>query len=154
MVPRKKGQQMNRAMYVVPVAAAITATGLVAVAHAAPRPAHAAAAATAHRNSPTVSTHRGSGTDRAITDAIKRSSLLGDVPASDVAVRTVRLASTDASWASATIHPIDQRTDDARVALHQVNGRWQVVTLGTAGVGCVVPTALRTGLHLICEPGY
>ncbi|MBO1756095.1 hypothetical protein [Allobranchiibius sp. CTAmp26] len=162
---------MKRAVCVIPAAVAIAAAGAVSVAQAAPA-AHSVKSVTSlnnavsHRTSPAIVTHRGittrstsstsstSSTNAAITAAIKHSPLLGDVPASDVAVRSIRVASTNASWASAVVHPIDQRTDDASVALHRVKGRWTVVTLGTAGVGCAVPASLRSNLHLICEGGY
>lgn len=85
--------------------------------------------------------------------AVEGSRLLGEVPASVVSVRSIRVAAADGTWASAVAHPTDQRTDDAFVALHRVKGSWTVVTLGTAGVGCSVPTALRSDLHLACEPG-
>ncbi|MBO1768520.1 hypothetical protein [Allobranchiibius sp. GilTou38] len=110
--------------------------------------------AVVHRTSPAAVTHRGITTSAAITSAIDHSALLGDVPASDVSVRSIRVASANTSWASAVVHPIDQRTDDAFVALHRVDGRWTVVTLGTAGVGCAVPASLRSDLHLVCEAGY
>lgn len=151
---------MKRAMCVVPAAVAIVAAGAVSVAHASPAAhptAHPVVHAVSHRTSPSVVSHRGStttSTSTAITAAIKHSAMLGDVPASDVAVRSIRVASANTSWASAVVHPIDQRTDDASVALHRVKGRWIVVTLGTAGVGCEVPAALRSNLHLVCEAGY
>ena len=151
---------MKRAWGAVPVALAIVTAGAVSVAQASPAKhptAHPVTSTVGHPTSPTVVSHRGSttnATNTAITSAITHSSLLGDVPASDVSVRSIRVASANTAWASAVVHPNDQRTDDAAVALHRVGGRWTVVTLGTAGVGCVVPASLRSSLHLICEGGY
>lgn len=154
---------MKRTIYLVPIAAVLAAAGVTSVASAASAPSHHRAVASVQRAAAPAH-HAAVGhaapaqrsiaaDDRGITAAIKRSPLLGDVPASDVSVRTIRVAAVDGSWASAVAHPVDQRTDDARVALHRFNGRWSVVTLGTAGVGCVVPVAVRADLGLSCYPG-
>lgn len=152
---------MMRAMWAVPAAAVIAAAGAAAVVQANPAPQHHGAASSTQSAS-AVTAHRGTVTDpakamytrnSAITAAVKGSRLLGEVPASVVSVRSIRVAAADGTWASAVAHPTDQRTDDAFVALHRVRGNWTVVMLGTAGVGCSVPTALRSDLHLACEPG-
>lgn len=150
---------MKRTIYLVPIAAALAAAGVTSVASAASAPSHHRVVASAHRAvapAPHVAApaeSRSAADDRGITAAIKQSPLLGDVPASDIAVQTIRVAAGNRSWASAVAHPIDQRTDDVRVALHRSDGRWSVVTLGTAGVGCVVPAAVRADLVLSCYPG-
>lgn len=149
---------MRRAIWVVPAAVAIATAGVATAAHANPETKHGSVVST-QSSSSKVTARRGTAidqtaaTNRAIAAAVTRSSMLGEVPASDVSVLSIRVAAANADWASAVAHPEDRRTDDAFVALHRVRGRWSVVTLGTAGVGCVVPTALRTDLHLICEPG-
>lgn len=160
---------MKRTIYLVPIAAVLAAAGVTSVANAALAPSHhrgvtavqpASATAphapghqAARRHSAAPVQRSSAADDRGITAAIKHTPLLGDVPASDVAVRSIRVAAAGSPWASAVAHPIDQRTDDAHVALHLSNGHWSVVTLGTAGVGCVVPAAVRADLGLSCEPG-
>lgn len=150
---------MMRAMWAVPATAVLATAGVAAVAQANPAPQHQGVRSSTQSVS-VVTAHRGTVTDPAtarnasITAAIKGSRLLGEVPASVVSVRSIRVAATDGTWASAVVHPTDQRTDDAFVALHRVNGSWTVVTLGTAGVGCEVPAALRSSLQLTCEPGF
>lgn len=155
---------MKRTIYLAPIGAVLVAAGVTSVAGAASAPSHHRVVASAHRAvapahhaaTPHVAApaqHTSAADDRGITAAIKRSPLLGDVPASDISVQMIRVATGNRSWASAVVHPIDQRTDDARVALHWSNSGWSVVTLGTAGVGCVVPAAVRADLVLSCFPG-
>lgn len=155
---------MKRTTYLVPIAAVLAAAGVTSVASAASAPSHhRVAISDQHAVIPgnqavtghaAASTHPSNAADdRGIIAAIKHSPLLGDVPASDISVRTIRRAAGNTSWASAVVHPVDQRTDDARVALHRTSGHWSVVTLGTAGVGCVVPVAVRADLALFCYPG-
>lgn len=88
-----------------------------------------------------------------ITAAIKRSPLLGDVPASDITVSKIRYASSNSNWASALVTPKDGRTDPAQVLVHRAKGSWSAKDLGTFGVGCgIVSSSVRSqlGLHGNC----
>lgn len=88
-----------------------------------------------------------------ITAAIKRSPLLGDVPASDITVSKIRYASSNSNWASALVTPKDGRTDPAQVLVHRAKGAWSAKDLGTFGVGCgIVSSSVRSqlGLHGNC----
>ncbi|WP_212755413.1 hypothetical protein [Flexivirga aerilata] len=92
-------------------------------------------------------------TNQQITDAVRRSSLLGAVSADNVTVGGITFAASDPSWAAATVTPTNGQTDPAQVVLHKTGSTWQVRDLGTFGVGCgSAPAAVRTqlGLHGPC----
>ncbi len=114
---------------------------------------HGAHSAHSAHSAPSAHGKLSPATSAAIVAAIKKTPMLGAVPASDISVRDIRVSSANPSWASAIAHPRDQRTDDASVALQKVNGRWTVRMLGTEGVGCAAPSKLRSSLRLVCETG-
>lgn len=119
------------------ITAALVATGVAALV------AGPAIGSPTHGAHPTSS--RAPSTHAQIAAAIRRSPLLGDVPASEVRVRQVVLAGR---WASALVVPRDRRTDPAQVLLHR-SASWRAVDLGTFGVGCGhVGTVLRHRLNL------
>ncbi len=69
---------------------------------------------------------------------------LGDVPASDMRVGRVRISG---SYASVVVTPKDGRTDPAQVLERRDARGWHVVTMGTDGIGCSLPSATRRSLQ-------
>lgn len=112
--------------------------------------------------SSTVSTYRvvraaqvrhhatGASTLTKITTAVRRSEFTAGVPSSQYAVTGLR---TSGTWATVTLAPRKQaELDPATVLLRQSQGRWSVVDLGTAEVGCgVAPAATLRALKLGCD---
>lgn len=70
---------------------------------------------------------------------------LGVVPASDMRVGRVRISG---SYASVVMAPKDGRTDPAQALVRRDRTGWHVVTMGTEGVGCSLPSATRRSLLL------
>ncbi|WP_432495738.1 hypothetical protein [Kineococcus auxinigenes] len=91
-------------------------------------------------------------TAQEITLAVAASPQAAGVPADAYAVTDVRTADSDPAWAAAVLEPADPAAlDPATVVLHHVAGAWEVVSLGTAGVGCEeAPAVVVTDLALLC----
>lgn len=109
---------------------------------------HHAASPSTHR-----STHRAAATDtQQVVTAIRKSTLLGAVKPSNVAVSQVKFTG-DHAWASALATPKNGQTDPAQVLLQKSGSTWTVRDLGTAGIGCgIAPQSVRStlGLHAPC----
>ena len=60
------------------------------------------------------------------------------------------LISTKGPWAKLRlVLPISGGTKDRALSLaHKINGQWRIVTVGSAGVGCGLPPAVASDLHL------
>lgn len=61
------------------------------------------------------------------------------------------LASSDPTWARADLVPgPDVALDQAVVIAHKVGGAWEVADVGTSGVGCQTPPAVKADLGVDC----
>ncbi|KNX37563.1 hypothetical protein [Luteipulveratus halotolerans] len=88
-------------------------------------------------------------TKAAITRAVERSPLLGEVPPTGVVVTAIRVSTRDARWASALVAPKSSDVDPAQVVLRHTSKGWSVRDLGTDQVGCqVLKAKVRTELGL------
>lgn len=85
----------------------------------------------------------------AVTKAVHASEFTAGVPASQYSVVGLR---TSGVWATVTLRPVKgAELDPATVLLRQAKGRWSVVDLGTAEVGCeVAPADVVGALGLDC----
>lgn len=70
-----------------------------------------------------------------LTGAIKHSELTAAVDPGNYSVADIRLSRSHPNWAAAVIRPAVPLAG-ATVLAHRVDGRWKVITLGTAFVGC------------------
>lgn len=87
----------------------------------------------------------------AITDAVYTSPLTASVPATHYEVANSRLAASDQSWAWTELQPRADDVDRVEAVLHEVDGRWEVVQLGSFEVGCdVAPRQVLEDLELYC----
>jgi hypothetical protein len=96
----------------------------------------------------------GAGTDPTltsqITEAIRTSQLTAALPAQGLTVTDVRVSATDPSYAAAHVVPPPDTTDPASALLRRSGGRWTLVEIGTAGVGCdTVSPAVRADLSSV-----
>ena len=84
-----------------------------------------------------------------VTQAVRRSEYTAGVPASAYSVTGLRMSG---AWARVTLSPRQEDLlDPATVLLRRSQGRWSVVDLGTAEVGCgVAPAATLRALRLDC----
>jgi len=64
------------------------------------------------------------------------------------AISRVRISRTNPRWAAARVSA--PGLDTAGLLAHKVGGRWRGVALGTSGVGCAAPPAVRVDLGLDC----
>ncbi len=91
-------------------------------------------------------------TDEQVTQAVRTSPLLGEVPPERIQVVDVHVSTIDPTVAVAHVVPTGGETDPATALLTHPNDRWSVVELGTAGVGCDrLSVAVQHELGLDCE---
>lgn len=98
----------------------------------------------------------------AIAEAVRTSALTAGVPGSHYEVVNTRIAASDPSWAWTELQPVVADLDRVEGVLHQVDGRWELVQLGSFEVGCdVAPRQVMEDLELYCgawdapvSPGY
>ncbi|MDW5597587.1 hypothetical protein VSS74_24770 [Conexibacter stalactiti] len=91
-----------------------------------------------------------------LREAVTRSKLVPrPIRAGDFTLRRARI-STEGRWAISTIAPTGaaRRTLDAVAGMFRhARGRWTLVEVGTAGVGCaklIVPRDVRRDLGIVC----
>lgn len=60
------------------------------------------------------------------------------------------LISTKGPWAKLRlVLPVQEGAKDRALGVaHKISGRWKIVTVGSAGVGCGLPAAVASDLHL------
>lgn len=92
----------------------------------------------------------------AISRAVYASPLTAQVPDTEYVVVGLQLAGTDGQWAGGMIEPRKPNAlQPAAVLLHRVAGRWKLVDLGTAMVGCgVAPRAVLEQLRFFNAPPH
>lgn len=80
------------------------------------------------------------------------------VASGQYAVTGVRVSSADSSWAGFSVVPTNgyQNVVQAGYGVaHRSNGRWSIVGIGNANVGCApgptVPTEVLSSLGLACQ---
>ena len=88
----------------------------------------------------------------AVEEAVRTSPLTAGVDPAAYVVADVRLAAADPAWAAARIAPVPGAAlDPADVVLRDVAGRWEVVELGTAEVGCgTAPAPVLADFGTVC----
>lgn len=88
---------------------------------------------------------------RAMVAAVHASPLLAAVPPSGYNVTNERVSHRDRTYAFATVVPTGPWADPALVELRRRGGHWVVTEVGTAGVGCGAPTAVRAEMGIVCH---
>ena len=88
-----------------------------------------------------------------IAEAVRTSPFTSQVPPDGYEVAGARLAASDPSWAWIELRPTAADVDRAVGVLHEIDGRWELVQLGSFEVGCnVTPPQVRADLGLVCPP--
>ena len=87
----------------------------------------------------------------AVEQAVRTSPLTAGVDPGRYTVQDVRLSAADPAWAGASLAPVGADLEPADVVLRSVAGRWEVVDLGSAEVGCgIAPEPVLSDLGLTC----
>jgi len=90
---------------------------------------------------------------RAITAAVKHSSLTRLVPGYEYDVIDIRISTAARGWAKAAVlgrHRYVNQVQPAGVVLRLKGGHWRLRTIGGEGLGCGVPRAVARDLKISC----
>lgn len=86
-----------------------------------------------------------------IATAVRTSPFTSEVPPGSYELTGTKLAASDPSWAWTKLRPTSADLDGAVGVLHETDGRWVLVQLGSFEVGCdITPPRVREDLDLAC----
>jgi hypothetical protein len=87
-----------------------------------------------------------------IATAVRTSPFTSEVPPGNYEVTGTKLAASDPSWAWTELRPKVADLEGAVGVLHETDGTWVLVQLGTYEVGCdITPPQVREDLDLACR---
>jgi hypothetical protein len=88
-----------------------------------------------------------------IAVAVRTSPFTSEVSPDSYDVTGTKLAGSDPSWALTELRPRVADLDRAVGVLHETDGHWVLLQLGSFEVGCdITPTQVREDLDIICPP--